>query len=172
LTSIPFVYVWTGDGFVPARGYAARAARDFKPGEAYTLEVREDRSPHMHRHYFAAIAEAFANLDERVTNRLKTPEHLRKWALIETGHYDETITDCGSHEVALRMAAFTRRKDDYSEIIVRGNLLCERTAKSQSVRVMNKEDFKQSSRDVLDLLSDMINVNRTALERYAGRVAS
>jgi hypothetical protein len=171
MSSIPFIYTWTGDGFVPMRGYAARAARDFKAGENYALEVREDRSPQQHRHYFAAIAEAFANLDERITEKLKTPEHLRKWALIECGHYDETITDCGSQEVAMRMATFARRMDDYSEIIVRKNLLSIRVAKSQSSRAMNKDDFKKSSRDVLDLLANMIHVNRTVLERYAGRVA-
>lgn len=170
-TSIPFIYTWTGDGFVPARGYAARAAREFKPGENYVLEVREERPPATHRHYFAAISEAFNNLDDRCTDKLKTPDHLRKWALIETGHYNETITDCGSQEVALRMAAFTRQIDDYCEIRVRGPLMCVRHAKSQKLRSMDKEQFKESSRAVLDLLSDMISVNRTVLERYAGKVA-
>lgn len=168
---VPLVWTWTGDGMVPARGYAAQATRQFKPGENYTMEVREQRSGPHHRRYFAAINEAFQNLDERCTERLKTPDHLRKWALIETGHYDESIIDCGSHEVALRIAAFERRIDDYAEITVRGNLLCIRHAKSQSLRDMDKDEFRTSSDDVLDLLSDMLHVSRTVLKKYAGRIA-
>lgn len=169
--SIPIAFVWNGDGMVPARGYAAQADRQYVVGQVYLLEAREERSPAAHAHYFAAVSEAFQNLDEKATEKLKTPDHLRKWALIETGFYDETILDCGSKEVALRMAAFTRAADDYSELIVRGPLLVKRTAKSQKVRAMDKDAFKKSSQAVLDLLSDMIGVNRTVLSRYAGRLA-
>ena len=171
VSHVPLVYTWTGDGWIPARGYAAQAARQFKPGETRILEVREERSGAAHRHYFAAVSEAFQNLDERCTERLKTPDHLRKWALIETGFYDEVITDCGSHEVALRMAAFSRAIDDYAEIRVRGNLLSIRRAKSQKVTEMDKEHFKRSSDAVLDLLSDMLHVSRTVLKQIAGKVA-
>jgi|SRR6185369_4843478 len=156
---------------VPARGYAAQAQRQFKMGNNYMLEVREPRSGAAHRHYFAAIGDAFPNLDDRCTERLKTPEHLRKWALIETGFYDEVITDCGSHEVALRMAAFSRAIDDYAEIRVRGNLLSIRRAKSQKVTEMDAAHFKASSDAVLELLSDMLHVSKTVLKQMAGKVA-
>lgn len=170
----PIKFTWNGEAMVPAKGYAARAERQYAPSETYTLEVREERSSAEHNHYFAAIADAYANLSDAVTERLRTPDHLRKWALIETGWFDETVTDCGSHEVALRMAAFTKvverdNRQDYCEIIVRGPALVLRLAKSQSRKAMDKEDFRKSKNDILDLLSDMVGVNRTLLERYAER---
>lgn len=174
MTGAPIKFVWNGEAMVPARGYAARAEKQFVPFEAYTLEVREERSSAEHGHYFAAIADAYANLSDEVTDRLRTPDHLRKWALIETGWFDETVTDCATQEVALRMAAFTNtiersNRQDYCEIIVRGPALVVRVAKSQSRKAMDKESFRKSKNDVLDLLSDMVGVNRTLLERYAKR---
>ena len=171
----PVRFVWDGSQMVPARGFAARAEKQFVPFESYTLAVVEQRSVKEHNHYMAAVADAFDNLDEALTERIRTPAHLRKWALIATGWFDEKVTDCGSHEVALRMAAFTRvlegnRVDDYCEIIVRGPALVVRTAKSQKMHgagAMSKDDFRKSSTEVLDLLADMVGVNRTLLERYA-----
>lgn len=170
-TQAPLKFMWDGSVMTPARGYAARAERQFTPFETYTLEVREDRSAVQHKHFFASIADAFTNLDDRCTKKIKTPEHLRKWALIETGWFDEHQIECGSNEVALRMATFVRSNDDYCEIIVRGPVLVVRTAKSQSQREMDKKEFQKSSSDVLDLLADMIGVNRTILKRYAGKAA-
>ena len=165
-------FVWDGSHMIPAKGYAARAEKAFVPFETYNLEAREERSSAEHGHYFAAVAEAFDNLSEQNSERLRTPNHLRKWALIETGWFDEKVTDCGSQEIALRMAAFTRgleanHHQDYCEIIVRGPALVVRTAKSQSQKAMGKDVFRASKKDVLDLLADMVGVNRTLLERYA-----
>lgn len=167
-------FVWDGNAMIPARGFAARAEKEFVPFETYDMEAVTPRSLKEHNHYMASVAEAFDNLDERLSERFRRPSHLRKWALIDTGWYDEQVTDCGSHEVALRMAAFTRtvegnHPDDYCEIIVRGPALVVRTAKSQKmngVGRMSKEDFRASSKDVLDRLADMVGVNRTLLERY------
>lgn len=160
---------------VPIRGYLARCEKQFETGKVYPLEVREERSIAEHNHYFASIADAFGSLPEKVTDeKIKTPDHLRKWALIETGWFNEVVTDCGSQEIALRMASLTRRLDDYCEIRVRGPLLVVRHAKSQSVHGkerMDKETFRKSKGDVLNLLADMIGVSRTILERYAGRTA-
>lgn len=173
--SVPIRFVWDGSAMIPARGFAARAERQYVPFETYTLEaVADQRSLKEHNHYMASVAEAFDNLDEKLSTRFSRPAHLRKWALIETGWFDEAVTDCGSQEVALRMAAFTRtlegnHPDDYVEIIVRGPALVVRSAKSQKMHgtdAMSKEDFRASSKDVLDLLADMVGVNRTLLERY------
>lgn len=168
----PIRFLWT-DGLVmaPVKGYLARAEAQFEVGKVYQLEVREERSAAEHNHYFAALSDCHANLSEEATEKLKTPDHLRKWALIETGWYDEVQTDCGTQEVALRMAAFTRRMDDYCEIRVRGSVLVVRHAKTQSVKAMDKDAFRKSKTEVLDLLSDMIGVNRTVVERYAGKHA-
>lgn len=176
----PVKFLWTADGIMaPVKGYLARAETQFEVGKVYQLEVREERSSQEHNHYFATLADAHANLSERATEKLKTPDHLRKWALIETNWYDEVVTDCGTHEVALRMATFTRRMDDYCEVRLRAaedggekKLLVVRSAKSQSMKSMDKESFRKSKQDVLDLLSDMIGVNRLVLERYGRQGAA
>src|SRR6185295_12887201 len=168
-------FLWSQGVMTPIKGFGDQARRQFVDGEVYRLVIENERSGPEHRHYFACINDAFGSLNEKVTaEKIKTPEHLRKWALIETNWFNEVITDCGSKEVAMRMAAFTRKMDDYSEILVRGHLLVVRTAKSQTSKgpnAMSLEDCRQSKKDVLDLLSDMLGINRTILERYGGRSA-
>lgn len=158
---------------IPQSGYLAQCEKRFVVGQIYTLEqVDEARNMNAHNAYMAEVASAWENLSDAATKKLKTPTHLRKWALIETGWYDEQIVDCGTHELASRMATFTHQTDEYCEIRIRKNLLVIRRPRSQKRSKMNSEDFKKSSKAVLDLLADMIGVNRTVLERYARTTAS
>lgn len=155
------------------------AADQFEDGHEYPLEVRESRSSRSHAYFFAAVSEAHANLNEEATAALKTPTHLRRWALITAGWYDETLIDAGEGELgkqrAMQMAAMARRLDDYAEIKVihQGEFwfLRVRTAKSQSLSAMGKDEFEKSKRDVLDILAGQINVTRKELER-AGKVSA
>lgn len=168
----PIKFQWDGKAMVVAQGYLAQAEKRYTVGAFYALEqVDEARNMNAHNAYMAEVASAWENLSDAATKKLKSPTHLRKWALIETNWYDEQIIDCGTHELALRMATFAHDSDDYCEIRVRKNLLVIRRARSQKRSKMNNEDFKKSSKDVLDLLSDMIGVNRTVLERYARTTA-
>jgi len=151
------------------------ANKQFEDGQEYPLEVREQRSSKEHAHYFASINSAWEHLDEETLQALRTPNHLRKWALIATGWYEETQIGELTKRDATRMAVAARKLDEYAEIRVRRGLgdtwsLVIRTARSQSRASMNKEDFRASKRDVLDVLSGHIHVTRKQLEDI-GKVA-
>lgn len=148
----------------PSPRFVKLAQKQFEIGTEYPLEVHEQRSTAEHRHYFAAIREAWSNLNEDATERYPTPDHLRRWALIKAGWYRENTTVCDSFDHAMQLAAFIRKLDDFAVVIQKGNVVKIYIAKSQSYQEMSKEDFQQSSRDVLEILSGQIGISRKALE--------
>lgn len=163
--------------------YARVAAAQFRDGEDYPLEVKEQRSSAEHKHYFAVINNAFDNISDAETlELLSTPNKLRQWALIQSGWCDVTVFGPLPKKAAInaaRTAAINfRSKDDYVEITMRsshdeetgeinGYAVVIKTAKSQSRASMDKEDFRKSKTDVLDLLAGQIQVKRRDLERSA-----
>ena len=178
----PCAFTWdaAADVMRLAPRYRRVAHEQYRDGEEYPLEVREHRSSKSHAFMFASISDAWDHLSDANKEVLKTPEHLRKWALITAGWYEETLVDAGEGEGgrkrAMRMAVFARRFDDYAEIKVikhEGSwLLRMREAKSQSRASMGKEDFEKSKRDVLDVLAGQIDVTRKQLEDAGKRGAA
>ena len=177
------LFAWDGQSMKPAPRFMALAMRQYVIGEEYPLEVVEERSSKDHRHYFAAIKNAFDHIDDAETLAvLNTPNKLRQFCLIMTGWNDTTIFGPLSKRAAIKsaqMAAINfRSKDDYVEISVRqchdeetgeinGWAVVIKTAKSQSRASMDKEDFRKSKIDVLEVLSGHIEVKRRDLERSA-----
>ena len=161
---------WDGDAFVPLRGFRLRCDREFVVGQHYVLEAIEERSAASHRHYFAAINEAWKNLPERVADRYSSPEHLRKAALIHEGYRDERSIVCASKAEAQRVAAFIRPMDSYAVVVVREAVVIVYTAQSQSMRAMGKAAFAKSKDAVLDYVAGLIGTPREALNQ-AGEAA-
>ena len=95
---------WDGAAMVPL--YPGAAAKQYTEGEIYPLEVREDRSANTHRHFFAAVNEAWSNLPEPLAERFPTAEHLRKYALVKAGYFDARTIVAASKAEAQRIAAF------------------------------------------------------------------
>ena len=153
----------------PLRPKAADA--QYVVGERYMLDVREDRSFRSHRHYFACIREAWINLPEHHAERFANAEHLRKWALIQAGYRDERTVVCASAAEAERVAAFIRPIDDCAVVVPRGNVVIHYTAKSQSMRAMDKETFKASKDAVLDIISGLIQTDAATLRKNAEKAA-
>lgn len=160
----PAEFYWNGKAMVPVN---PRAGRQYDLGEVYRLEHREERSAASHAHEFAWLHDAWLNLPEHLADLFPSPEHLRKRALIDAGFYDEVITDCGSNAAALRVAARLRTKDDFALVIVRGPLVVERTAKSQSRRAMNKQEFAASKAALMQVIAGLIGVSPEQLGRAA-----
>lgn len=165
---VPLAFRWEGDVMRPLNPRAAD--RQYVVGEVYRLEHREDRSDATHRHEFAWLHDAWLNLPERHADQFPTSEHLRKRALIDAGYYHEDIIDCGTNAAALRVASFAR-KDDLALIIVRGVFVIVRTAKSQSRRAMNREEFQASKTAIMETIAAMLGVAPGALVTNAERVA-
>lgn len=169
---------------VPQARYAKVAARQFQQGEAYPLVVLETRSRASHNQFFAAVQDGFDNLPEDLAGlaermNFKTippggwvdANHLRKWALCETGWCDVSPFDFDTKEQAMRLAKFYRAQDLYAQIIVRGTHVVIKIPKSQSAAAMAKQPFEDSKRAVLDLIESMVGVKRGTLKKQAGKSA-
>jgi hypothetical protein len=167
----PLTFNWDGEAMVPLPRFARECGRCFVPGECYPLEVREGRSSATHRHFFAAVHDAWLNLPEAIAAEYPTSEHLRKRALIATGHCDTRDHVCASVMEARALAAFIRPIDTYALVECSGPVVRIHIAKSQSTRAMNKATFQASKTAVLDYIADLVGITAAELTANAGRAA-
>ncbi len=161
----PLKFRWDGAAMIPL--VESVAARQYALGATYRLAPWEDRAPAAHNHYFAAIHEGWRNLPERFVGRWPTAEHLRRDLLIQVGYRDERSIVCASKAEAVRLAGFIAPMDRYAVIEARNAVVTVYTAKSQSMRAMGKQEFADSKREVLELLSEIIGVSQDDLEADA-----
>lgn len=161
------LFDWDGDAMVPRAAFKKRCDEEFVVGEIYRLEAREERSINSHRHYFAAIREAWINLPEHMAERYASPEHLRKTALIKAGYRNERAIACTSPAEAVKVAAFLTPIDEYAVVVVRGNVVYHLTAKSQSMKAMGKKEFGESKEAVLNAVAALIDVTPEELRKSA-----
>lgn len=165
-----FRFMWRDGVFVPDGNSVTAYCHDtFGEGEIVTFERHEDRSMATHNHYFACIQTAWDNLPN-AEERFPTPEALRHWALIRSGHCTENTIVLDSPEQAQVVAGFMGNSEG-TIIVVRDNIVKKYTAKSQSMKAMNKQEFARSKQDVLDTIAELIAVTRKRLEQNAGKAA-
>lgn len=169
----PLYYRWDDEvgGLIPLPRFAERARKQFSAGQQYRMVEENERSEISHRHFFASLQEAWKQLPEQYAERFPTIDHLRKWALIESGFYDERSVVADSNEEALRIAAFTRPADPYAVVIVKGCVVHAYTAQSQSRKAMNARDFAASKQAVLEIVAGLVGVDVETLAANAGRAA-
>ena len=182
---------------VPRPRYAAQAAHQFLLGEEYVLDEVDERSMASHKQYFAALKSGYDNLPENVGFRTKadgsfvldgsgnriprwrTPEHYRKWLLIECGFYDEREIEEETKFGATRLAkalpallAWIWPDEAYVRIFIRDTKVVVQRAKSQSLRAMKtKKAFEESKKAVLDLNDSLTGVEPGTHWREAGSSA-
>ena len=157
--NLPLVMKWDGEVMRPVGRYAKEADGQFVVGQNYRLAEYQDRSTATHNHEFAAIAEGWRNLPERLAEEFASPEHLRKRCLIDAGYFNEFVVDAGSNAAAIRVAAGFRQQDEYCVCVIRGPIVAVRTAKSQSKRAMGAKDFQASKQAVLEIVEAMIGAS-------------
>lgn len=161
--------IWRDGVFIPADRQKAYCDDIFGEGEVVTFERHEERSEASHGHYFASLKTAWENLPEN-ENRFPTPEALRTWALIKSGYCTEQSVVCGTAEQATTIASFMAGIPG-TIIVVKGNIIKKYSAKSQSVKAMNKQEFQASKTAVLDTVAELLAITRQRLEKNAGRAA-
>ena len=73
------MFHWSGEGMFPMRRYADQCDDVFKVGDVYHMEVTEPRRESSHRHYFAALDEAWASLPHEfdMETWAQSREHMR-----------------------------------------------------------------------------------------------
>ncbi|HLK25634.1 MAG TPA: hypothetical protein VKT30_13340 [Caulobacteraceae bacterium] len=154
---------WDGEAFWPLSSQRSQAKQAYGPGEIVAFAEAKDRSSPSHRHYFAALREAWVNLPEGYAERFATDEHLRKWALIRTGFCHARSIVCRTRAEARAIAAIVRSNDAYALVSIEGRTIWHLTAMSQSTRAMDHATFQASKRAVLELLADILGVAPQAL---------
>lgn len=170
----PLPFIWSGGAMHPAAQFRQLAQRQFKEGERYVLEPHDEVSHKDRAQYFATIRDAHSNVRAEALERYPSPEHLRKWALIEAGWYEQKVQVCPDRAFAVQVAMLIRNADEYLKVVIdkvddtSGQyMIVIRKARSQKVQpgAMTREEWRQSRQDVLDILSGVIGVSRKALER-------
>ncbi len=161
-------FQWDGEAFYPAnRGMARKCDKHYVVGQLYSLVEDQGHSTPSRNHYFAELDEARQNLSDADTARFPTRDHLRKWALVQTGYRDEVSHVCASKAEAVRLAAFIRPMDTYAVVIPSEAVVLVLTAKSQSKKAMGAKVFQESKTAVLQRVSDLIGVDTAALKEAA-----
>lgn len=167
----PIPFAWTDDGVMkPLPHFARLADKAFVIGEIYRLSVIEERSNTSHRHYFACIREAWLNLNDELALEYTSEERLRKRALIATGWFTERRLITSSPAEARKIVNFMmQRSDDGTLFSVAGNVVIERTARSQRTGAggMKKAEFQKSKTDVLEWIAALIRVDLHTLAENA-----
>ena len=166
--TVPAIFEWTADGIMrPLPRFNRLCDKQYVVGETYRLEVVQERSAESHRHYFAAINEAWNNIPEAHAGRWLTPDKLRRWALIQAGFYNAATYIARSKAEALRVATLLHQLDDEVEIEFQGNVVVRKTAKSQSYKEMSRKEFQASKDGVFAVLDALLGLEPGALARQA-----
>ena len=152
-----------GEAFWPLAESRALVRQTYGQGEVVAFSDAKDRSSPSHRHYFAALREAWANLPEGYAERFPTEEHLRKWALIACGFCHARTIVCRSRAEARSIAALVRGRDAYALVSIEGRTVWHLTAMSQATCAMDPQTFQKSKRAVLELCSDILGVEPAEL---------
>lgn len=167
----PIYYEWTGAEMRPLARFHNITNAEFVVGEKYRLVEENDRSSATHRHYFAAVHEAWQNLPEDQAHRWPTAEHFRKWLLIQCGYAFERAHVCATKAEAQRLRAFVEPLDEYAVVIANENVVRVFTAQSQSKKAMGAKEFNESKQRVLDKAAALLGITADDLQRNTARAA-
>lgn len=137
-----------------------------RDGEVVTVAITRQRTDATHRHEFAWLRSAWASLPEALHGEpyAKSPEHLRKYALIHCGYADCREIAVADDDLARQVAAFVRATaDDYAVVAASGGAVRVYTAKSQSRRAMDAATFQASKSAILDFIAGLLSVSPETL---------
>lgn len=142
-------------------------------GETVFVTIERVRSDNSHKHQFAWVKDAWANLPEHLQDRrwAETPETLRKHALIATGFFNTYTLDCGASATAQRvkgaLVAAEAKAEGYAVGQVKGPVVTVWTPQSQSYRAMGRERFQESKTAILEWIAAQIGCSPEDLRRVA-----
>ncbi len=167
MSDAPLIYRWTGEAMEPITHHTRAANERFIVGMRYTMEEVQHASDRSRGHYFAALREAWQNLPDHLVPEFPSVDHLRKRALIETGHYLERRLVTASAQEARKLLTFLAPTDEFAVYSINGGVVIERKARSQKRKAMGSATFQQSKDDVLAWCAKLIGVKQSDLERAA-----
>lgn len=156
-------------GMFPERRFKLACDDAFTHGKSYHLDVQQPRRESSHRHYFAALDEAWANLPHQYDLEpwAQSREHMRAFALIRCGWCKTKVHQCASNAEAVRWAAIMRPSKPFSIVTAVRATVVEHHAVSQQRATMGAKDFMKSKWQVLDFVADLVGTTRAELEAAA-----
>ena len=160
-----------GDTLMPLAHHVRAFRTAFAEDRVYWLTEHKDRSGRSHRHFFAAVREAWQQLPEHLAPRFPSPDHLRAFALIKGGFKRDRVYPLASRDDALRLATYITSKDPFAVVDITDAVLTVSEAESQSEDAMEADRFELSKRAVLEIVASMIGVDVSALHRNTERAA-
>ena len=167
----PFDARWTGSAFEPTPYFRQRMTLELKPGQTYRLEENRHRSHRSHQHFFAALNEAYENLNERGVF-FPSAEHLRKWCLTFTPFCNVNEHQAATETEAIRVA-MSWHKGLYSRVEISADGLTVRQfiPHSQAYSAMSHAKFQKSKDAVFIVLAQQLGCSVEALEEAGRRAA-
>lgn len=156
---VPLRYMGEGE-FQAPKGFAAQCDAALVVGEMLRWQTAHERSAASHAHYFAVIADAWANLPENLVDEFPSPEHLRKYALIKAGF-------CNVRKIVDDGRPHTLHMDTYAIVEIANGVTTIYTAQSQSVKAMGKAEFQKSKDAVLSEIGKLIGADPAELGKAA-----
>lgn len=163
--------IWDGEAFKPLARHSAMLDANMVAGQRYRLTIDNERSMASHRHEFASLKDAWANLPEDIAAQFPSEEHFRKHGLIHNGFYHQREIVCASTAEARRWMRELRMRDDYAIFSINGPVIIERIAKSQSVKAMGKGDFQRSKQALLDWAWSLCGISPELAREHGGNAA-
>jgi hypothetical protein len=169
MTPTVILFQWSGRAMVPVRRFADHCAAVYKVGDHYHMEVQQPRRESSHRHYFAALDEAWSSLPHEFDLEpwAQSREHLRHYSLIRCGWFNSIVHQCASNAEAVRWAAIMRPNKPFAIVTAVRSTVVEQSAVSQQRAAMGAKDFMKSKWQVLDFVADLIGTTRGELEAAA-----
>lgn len=171
--------VWTGHVFEPDGHHARSQCEDrLGAGEVVRLDLDPERSGKSHRHQFAFVRTAWANLPEDIKDApyAKSEETLRKHALIETGFCDVEVIAVDTPQRAERVAAsvsnLAHKLHGYAITKTSDAVVYCYTPQSQSMKAMGGQRFQDSKTAILDWMAALIGVSSDDLARMGKKEAA
>lgn len=164
----PVGMIWDGvSRFAVLDRFLPLARRQFIGGHEYPMIPHRPRSDKAQGLYFASIAVAWDNLPEGYDGRFPTPEHLRKWSLVQEGYAHERAMPCSSADQARAIGQLCRELDSFAVIQVSGDVLTIWNAMSQDKHHMGGDIFNESMQKVLERIAHMIGLSVDELTETA-----
>lgn len=159
--------------FHALRRFHPMLAKSFKNGDRVIVEIYEPRSVSWERKFFAIVNSAWMNLPWDMQQEFATPDELRKWALIQTGHCHERKGVMASNKAVLEYMSSPRATDDYVLFSVNGATFVERRPMSMRRDQMNREQFNKAADDVIACLAKLLGVSeKDLLASHDGAMSS
>lgn len=170
------MFEWTGEVMRPLAYHTDLCARTFEAGKRYRLVEFSERSRETHDHFFATVVGYWQNWPEKYERDLPSADHLRKHALIRTGHYIQSVMAHDSLDAATAYVRDFIRYIDYAEgsIVSTANGTCTvmRIAKSQRKKIMDAAEFQKSKNDVLEFCQSVTGIAPEQMAREVKKGAA